>query len=717
MKRLLPLLACLLVVPAAGQPVDLATRPLRAERSHAFDVLHYRIALTLDDATGDFTGRTTVTFTPLRDGLDTLTLDAETYTVTAVIGPDGRSLPFTHADGRLRIPLSPPGMLDDTLAVSIAYATQGAVPDPTRYGMDAGYALGLTFKPANDRHPALFNTLSFPEGARHWFPSYDHPNDRATQETLVTVRDSFRVLSNGRLVARTPNGDGTTTWHWSLERPHPTYLAVVVAGPYEVLDDSLGPLPLHYWVYPDDVADAPRSFHKTPEILRFFEKTFGVPFPWVKYDQITIPGIGGGAESTTATVLGESTIHDAAADPDFPSHWLVAHEAAHQWWGNLISYRAWQETWLSESFATWSEYFFSRYDLGEDEGALNLDDKKNAYLREARTRYRRPIVYPRWEFPNQNFDRHTYQKGAAVIEMLRDVLGDGPFFRTLRHFLRTNAYRPVDTHDFMKAVKEATGQNLDWFFDEWIYRPGHPVFDLSTTWDEAARRLTMHVAQVQDTTDGTPIFQMPVRVRLVAPGVDRVEWVWISKREEAFTFDLPAAPLMVRFDEGNVLLKEWTFPRSTDELLYRLDHDDAVGRMWAAGQLTPAPDDARIEAALIRTARHDAFWAVRRAALRTLAAHAYRPALFLQLAEDPHSRVREAAIDAMTAHADPTLAAFLRATYQRDSSYVVRAAALRALGAVGSEADRPLLEAAATLPSPRDVLARAAREALDRLRE
>ncbi len=705
------LLTLLLATPAFGQPLDLTTRPLRHERSRTFDVLHYRIELHLDEDARAFRGRTTVTLTPLREVLTTVDLDAETFTVTAVTDDTGQALPFTQGDGRLSLTLAHPYAFDDTLSVRIDYAAEHVDVDPARYGMAEDYDLGLDFKPETERHPRLINTLSFPEGARHWFPCYDHPNDRATQETIVTVRSDYRVLSNGRLVSVTSDA-GTKTYHWSLERPHATYLAVLVAGPYEVLADSLGSLPLHYWVYPSDVDDAPRSFYKTPEILSFFEETYGVPFPWVKYDQVTIPGIGGGAESTSATVLGESTIHDARADADFPSHWLIAHEAAHQWWGNLVSYRDWSETWLSESFATYSEYLFSRHDLGEDEGALNLRNKQNAYLDEARTRYRRPIVFYRWRYPNDNFDRHTYQKGAAVLHMLRFVLGDAAFFRTLRLFLRENAYRPVDTHDFMKAVKEATGQNLDWFFEQWIYRPGHPKFDVASTWDEATHRLTLTVEQVQDTTDGTPIYRTPVRVRLVTPTEDRVETVLLSQREDAFNFSLPGRPLMVRFDEGNFLLKEWTFPKPVAELLYQLLHDDALGRMWAASQLTPTPEDVRIETALRQAARTDPFWAVRRAALQALDRAGVRRAFVLMLEEDPHPRVREAALEILSREGAPDLLPYFRAVYERDESYVVQAAALRAIGAVGTTADLPFLEEAARVSSPRNLLANAAREAI-----
>ena len=191
----------------------------------------------------------------------------------------------------------------------------------------------------------------------------------------------------------------------------------MVAGPFEVIQDYYKDIPMSYWVYPKDKKNAHLSFHRTPEIMEFFENEYGVPYPWAKMDQITIPGINGGAESTTATILGETTIHDEKAEKDFPSHWLVAHEAAHQWFGDYITMSNWHHAWLNESFATYGEYLYSTHLYGVDEGKINLWKKKQSYLNEYRNRYSRPMVHPYWEYPNQNFDSHIYPRGAAVLHL------------------------------------------------------------------------------------------------------------------------------------------------------------------------------------------------------------------------------------------------------------------------------------------------------------
>ena len=452
-----------------------------------------------------------------------------------------------------------------------------------------------------------------------------------------------------------------------------------------------------------DADDAMRSFEKTPAIIEFFNNEYGYPFPWAKYDQITIPGIGGGAESTSATVLGESTIHDERAEQDFSSHGLVAHEAAHQWWGNLVSYRDWSETWISESFATFGEHLFTRHDRGQDEGAVNLLAKKDAYLREAGERYQRPIVSRRWSYPNENFDRHTYQKGAAVLHTLRWILGDDAFRSAMTHFLTKHAFQPVDTHDLMDAIKEATGRNMDWFFEQWIYKAGHPVFEVSHAWDEPAQLLSVRVRQTGD------FFRTPVRIGVHTPSERTSETLWLEDDDETLELVLSEEPLLVRFDEGNHLLKEWTFEKTEDELVYQLENDDVIGRMWAASRLGDHP-------AVETAARNDRFWAVRRAAIEALGTGAPTELLKEKIL-DENSTVRAAALRALGDTKDPELLPFFEERFRVDDSYVAQAEALRALGKVADASSRPFLEEAARMDSPRDVIARAARSALEQFKE
>ena len=703
---------------ALPQEIDVFSRPRRAERSRDYDVTHYRLKLKFDEEQKTFWGEAAISLTPYVERFDQCELDAEILKVTAVADANAQPLKFTQTDSSVIVQLGQTYHYGDTLAFTVSYYSVNPQPDPKKYGMSPDYDLGLDFKEATPDNPRLINTLSFPEGARHWFPCNDQPNDKATQELIATVRRDYQVISNGRLVSETEDiKSQTKTFHWLMAQPHSTYLFVLAAGPYVVVRDSLDALPINYWVYPEAAKDAMRSFRKTPEIIAFFNKEYGFAYPWVKYDQITIPGIGGGAESTTATVVGQSTIHDEKAEKDFPSHWLVAHEAAHQWWGNLVTMRTWSHTWINESFATYGEYLFSKHDLGEDEGALNLHEKKNAYLREAANRYKRPIVFDRYVFPNDNFDSHTYPKGAVVLHMLRWIMGDQPFQRALSHFLHQHAFQAVDTYQLMTAIKEATGQNLDWFFEQWIFKAGHPVFDVSYLWNENTKKLQLKITQTQETSEWIPIFKTPVEIGIATLSQKYAHKIWLQNKEENVELDCAQKPLLVRFDAGNFLLKELAFAKTTDELLYQLQHDDAMGRMWAAGQLAKQVADARVTAALLKCAAQDTFWAVRRAAVEAIGSRQAAASIaFLQSkCHDQNSRVRVAALKALGDLKRPELAGFFKNRFTKDDSYLAQAEAVRALGKCGDRAVVAFVQRAALMKSPRNVILTAAQWALQEL--
>ncbi len=698
-----------------GQKVNIYDRPVHYERSHDYDVLHYRINLTLDLQGHSFWGDTTITLRPLRDDFSKCVLDAETFKVSKVEIAGGSRLHFEQTSVSLIVDFPHPYAYGQSLSLKVYYREDHPDVDPRQYGMPRDYDLGLTFKSATADHPQLANTLSYPEGARHWFPCYDEPDDKATMELITTVDQADQVISNGRLLdVVVDEKSRQKTFHWSQEKPISTYLFVLVAGPYVKVDDHLGALPVDYWVYAQDVADAHRLFHNTPEMIRFFNEEFGYPYAWTKYDQIILPHFIGGAESTSATVLGDDTIHNPKADPDFPVDWLIAHELAHQWWGDLVTMRDWSQAWLNEGFATYFQYVYTRHQLGDDEGALDLENKINVYLREAHERYERPIVFDRWNYPNDVFDRHIYQKGAAVLNMLDWVMGHKEFLRALSYFLHQHAYQPVDTHDLERAITDSSGQVLDWFFDEWVYKAGHPAFDISYQWDQAAKTVTVTITQTQKVSDSVPIFQTPVVIAITTSSGKQSTQVSIRQREEHFEFPCAEKPLLVRFDEGNHILKEMNFPKTVDELVYQLGHDDMIGRKWAAAQLAQHLEDPAAGAALRKSAAADAFWAVREKALSALGPSLGTAdvAFLKERAVDSKSAVRAAALHVLGDLHDPSLEPYFQARYEQDDSYIVEAEALRSIGKSGDKSALEFLQSASQVKSPESIIHTASQEAI-----
>jgi aminopeptidase N len=697
-------LAC--ATPVLAQPVDWSAKPIQSERSRAYDALHYRIVIRLDLDQTSFEGETTVSITALRDGLETCVLDAEEFTVTKVLSDWGDLLAFEQSATELTVRMPRPLKRGETRSFTCVY--NGKAPK-----------IGLRFMAETATNPKLVFSDSWPDHVHHWFPCFDYPNDKATNEIIATVKSGLKVAANGRLVSVAEDvSSGTVTYHWSQDLPHSTYLMFLAAAPYVVIQDAYRSLPINYWVYPQDEKKALPTYGQTPRMIEFFNRTFGYDYPWQKYDQVSVPS-GGGAESTSATAMTHNIMVDEQRAVDFPAIGIVSHEIAHQWWGDLITLRSWAHTWMNESFGTYSDYLYFRHEMGDDEGAVNLEGKLSAYLREAKTRYIRPIVSDRYDQPGDMFDSHTYPKGARVLHMLRNLVGDESFFAILRHFLHRYAFDAVDTNDFIRSVKTVTGQNLDWFFDQWLYKPGHPVFDVQSAWDPARKIVRVKVAQVQDFARGIPVFRVPVAIAIVTPQGRTSTTVWIRKQEEVFEFAAASQPLLVRFDEGNVLIKEVNFPRPLDELIYQLRNDDVIGRMAAAAGLGQSGDDPRAFDALAASVQRDPFWAVRRSAVEALGAFTetrVQPVLKSACA-DTHSSVRAAALVALGDIKNRGLNEFFKERFARDESDLVKAEALRALGKTGDASVIPFLEKSASVPSHRDMVGRAATEALTQLRK
>jgi aminopeptidase N len=699
------LMIVLIAQCAYGQKVDVYSRPVQAERSREFDAIRYRISLTVDMNKKSLTGENQITMTPLNNGLKKCVLDAEYLDVKGVVDHQGKTLLFEQKDNQVFIDLNKTYNLKDTIRFTV------------KYKLDK-QNLGLRFIDASPTNPKQVSSDCFPNKARQWIPCYDYPNDKVATEMIVTVDDNLKVLSNGTLVSVTNNPQNSTkTWHWSQDLPHSTYLISLSIADYEVIKDSLGSLPINYWVYHYHIEDAKRSFSKTPHMISFFNKLYNYNYPWAKYDQVISTYMGGGAEATTATLLGEGAVTDKNAEQDFSYERVIAHEIAHQWWGDLITLRSWEHTWLNESFGTYSDYLYTRNEYGADAGAYDLLGKKNQYLNEAHNRYIRPIVFNRYNDPGDNFDSHTYPKGANVLHLLRYILGDDAFFRTLSTFLHQNAFKPVDTHDFMKTVKEVSGKNMDWFFDQYIFSPGHAVFEVTKKWDESGKTIKINILQKQDSLPGVPIYTVPVNLGFSFPGKKVVKEVWLKNKSESFEFVFDQEPLLVRFDEGNYLLKELTFKKSSGELIYQAENDDVIGRLSAVDELKAYNSDPLAMAEWVKRATSDSFWAVRQAALVNLAKYSGRNYLELikGAVKDENSKVRQSAVRILGDLKDPSFVKLLKKVFESDNSYVVQAEVLRSIGKCGGKKELSFLKRAETQKSHRNVVSKAATETIAQL--
>ncbi len=688
------------------QNSDLSSIQISQERSRDYDALHYKVSLNVDLNGNYLKGQNIITLTPLSNNLKKIILDAKFLVVTDVLSNSGIPLNFYQTKDNLFVEMDRAYSHKDTITFKVKYYLAKSV-------------LGLRFIDAEGNRPEQVSSNCFPNKARQWIPCYDFPNDKVTQDMIITTDSKYKVLSNGRFVGKTDNVDGSSTWHWRQEKPHPTYLINLSIGDYLVVKDSLNDLPVNYWVYKSMADDVERVFGKTPYMIDFFNRIYNYEFPWVKYDQVISGYMGGGAEATSATLLGEGIVTDEFTEQDYYREYVIAHEIAHQWWGDLITCRSWEHTWLNESFGTYSDHLYTRYDKGENEGDYDLLTKKNVYIEESLNRFMRPIVFLDYEQPGDNFNRHTYQKGACTLNLLRYILGDDTFFRVISTFLHRHEFQSVTTFDFMKCLKDVSGKNMDWFFEQYFFSPGHPVFNVSKKWNELNKELTVTVVQEQDKWENVPIYTIPVRLGIFSGDNKEVKEFWLKEKTKVIIIPLDTEPDMVRFDDGNYLLKEWTYKKSRQELLFQVNNDDMIGRLWAVDQLSDYCNDPEAVKAWKKIAKEDRFWAVRAAAIEQIGKyHGESNIDFLKVCVgDERSKVRAVAIRSMGELKDVNQKDFYKKTFKSENSYAVKSEALLAIGKCGSKSDISFLKEASKQESYRNVIGTAARLAVKLIAE
>ena len=555
--------------------------PVNWIRSREIDVKHVAIDLRFDWEKESARGSTTIKLSPFRD-TDHVSLDAAAMTITSVEMPGGKPLKFVYdakRDGdNLAITLDRTYKRGEDLTVKVVYATNyvNKAEGETAIG---SFGRGLRFiKPTADNpsKPRQIWSQGESEFNRYWFPSYDSPNDFRTSELTATVEKPFTVVSNGRLVETKDNGDNTRTFHWVMDQPYSNYLTSIVVAEYTPVEQNAGGIPVLNFGYTNETKEVAATVKNLPDTIKFFSEITGVKYPYAKYAQSFVEDFGGGMENISATTQIREMIHDERELLDTDSESLQSHELAHQWFGDYVTCRDWGQIWLNESFATYMQAMWDEKLKGHDEFLYSdIRSNQNQVLGSWNQGYRRPIVTKYYANKDALFDNYAYPGGAAVLHMLRKHLGDEVFFKCLNHYLTSNAHQPVSTEDLRIAIEETSGQSMDWFFDQWVYRMGHPIFEVDQTYDETAHKLTLKVKQVQKVDPNneypqTEFFQSNVDIEIDG----RIEKVWLKPQaENVYTFNSPTRPKLVNFDYESTLLKELKFEKSVDELLYQMESD------------------------------------------------------------------------------------------------------------------------------------------------
>ncbi len=664
------------------------------------DVDIHHLAL---DVTPDFKQRTVSVMTQLRfQGnaipsselrLDAVKLTVETVTATETIQA------WQNTDQELVITFAKPIPSDRETTLTVR---SRAEPRQGFYFRtpEMGYREG-------DGH---FFTQGEAIEARHWYPCFDAPNDKFTSEITCRVPEGMKVFSNGRKVSEEKDpASGLVVVRWLQEQPHVNYLVSLLAGHFRTLEDHHGELPIAFHVPASDIDTAAGSFEKTKEALAFFEKETGVKYPWSKYDQICVNDfVAGGMENTSITTLTDGTLHT----PDFKnlrsSEGLMAHELAHQWFGDLVTCKDWTHLWLNEGAATYYAHLFAGHVHGHDELLYGLLNDARSFL-DAQNDIR-PIADRTFGDPMQQFGYTAYQKGSWVLHMLRSQLGEDLYRRCIHTYLERHRFGNVVTEDLNRVIEELSGRSWDQFFDQWVYHAHHPELEVSYSWDELAKTARVSVRQIQKLGENVLLFNVPLTVRFRNGSKTEDRIVRVKSKEEDFRFPLSAAPEGVRIDPDFTLLAKVTFNPPTSMVLAQLaDRSDVIGRILAVGHLGRAHDGDALTR-LRGVLNDDPFYGVRVEASKTLRGiptDAAFEALLASLKQDD-ARVRRQVVSDLAAFHRPRARQELLRIAEEEKNPDIRAAAVRGLGGYAGPEVRDLVLKLIGQDSYRNVLAEAA---------
>ena len=666
-------------------------------RSHRFDVVHIDIDIAVHDTLKEVSGVVRHRIRSLGVPLREITLDAAAETSIRSVVVDGVGAIYHLTGEQLAIELPKPVAYGDTFTVAIDYRVAPKT--------------GLWFIAPDSLDPNQRRQVwTQGEGVENhgWVPLYDYPNDRASSETRIRVRGDWKVLSNGLLHSVVRNADSTVTWHWIQEEPHASYLIMFAAGDYQITRDTIDRIPLEYWTYPEMSDRISTTFTRTGDIIRYFTDLTGVPYPWRKYAQIMIAKfMYGGMENTGATTLNDRYLVDSRMILDRNPDDVISHELAHQWYGDLVTNRTWAHLWLHESFATYLSARYMGHRYGEEAFEQEMYKDGAIALRQERRRGRSAIV------GGDGSANTIYSRGARVIHMLNQLVGEELFWRANNRFLQRNAFGLVDTDDLRIALEETTGLDLQWFFDQWLVRAGTPKLQVETSWDSTTIRL--HVRQTQTRDSLTGLFRMYVPLEFHLRDTIITQTIVVDKEDSTYTFPLQEQPRFTIFDAGDVILKDLHFTRTDEELIAQLRAPRSVDRILAVNALVAvdtAHDDRK--GWMRRSDAIGSMWEGEQSAWVRSEMLDNATDLFPEVAaflvarglQDTAVEVRRSAIENVYSITDKLRRAELVRPLLGDSSYSIAGQALVALAYSDTTGLEPILRAAKSSTSRGDRAAR-----------
>ena len=684
--------------------IDSASQRYAPDR--AVDIEQFDLDVTPDFKNRRVAGTATFTFRPILKPLGQLRLDAHDLEISNVTAGSSEIAAWQNTDRALIVTFANPIAAGEQAKLTVTYEAE-----PKK---------GLYFRtPEMGYDPGDTHIWTQGESieARHWFPCFDAPNEFFTSTMTCRVPEAMVVLSNGRKVSDAVDADsGLRVVKWSQDKPHVNYLITLVAGHFKRLEEKHGDLPMSFWTTPSDFANAANSFRDTKACMEFFEKEIGVPYPWAKYDQVCVQDFNwGGMENTSQTTLNASTLFSNETENIRSSQGLMAHELAHQWFGDLVTCKDWSHIWLNEGFATYYTHLFAGHKDGLDEMRYGLyRDRKSLTGRSGDTT---AMVNRKYNTPKEMFRKYgflSYGKGSWVLHMLRSQLGPELFRKCVKTYLERHKHGNVVTEDLRSIIEEISGNSFDRFFDQYVFHAHHPELKISYAWDEKTKLAKLSVKQEQKVDANVLLFHVRLPVRFTVDGQALDRSLHITKTAEDFYFRLAKAPSIVRIDPDVTLLAKLSFTPSTALLHAQLaDDSDALGRLQAVELLAKRKDKTTREK-LKHALQNDPFYGVRIAASRALRGISSDDAFSALIAstDQPNAKVRRQVISDIASQYKPEALAALKQSLAKEKNPAIRARIINGLTGHNDKEARKLINQALDSESFRHQLADAAVSAL-----
>jgi aminopeptidase N len=534
------------------------------------DLVHTKLEVSFDYAKRYLYGKEWLTLKPHFYETDSLTLDAKGMDFAAIaimVGKKKNPLKYTYNKEQLFILLNKKYKNTEKYTIFIEYT---AKPDELKTKGSAAItdAKGLYFINPDGKgdKPVQIWTQGETESSSAWFPTIDKPNQKTTSEISMTVKAKYTTLSNGKLIAKKSNKNGTRTDTWKMDLPHSPYLFMMAVGDFKIYKESYKGKEVSYYLEPKYAPYAKQIFGKTPDMLNFYSKMLGVEYPWVKYAQIVARDyVSGAMENTSATLHGEAVQKTERELLDENREGTIAHEIFHQWFGDYVTAESWSNITMNESFATLGEVLWHGHDAGQDAEDRSRYEKLQNYLGSSKNGMSPVLARFYYNDKEDLFDNISYSKGSIILYALKNQMGDAAFFKSLNRYLTTNALKTGESHQLRLAMEEVTGKDWSPYFNQWYYQGGNPILNVEYGYSNG--KATISVKQVQDNSVQT--YSLPLKVDLYVNGTTIKKNILIDKREQNFSFDVPAQPELIDIDTDKILVGQIIDNKKVADYLYQ----------------------------------------------------------------------------------------------------------------------------------------------------